>query len=214
MKSLVNFQFIKYIENITFIFASFFIDVNKLQGPFTPSESKHFNWWLSFFLLFFSISPLWIHGGRSTFASNNTWAQQGGLQQSVYLFTARKQSLRRLCFHRCLSVHGGGVSAPLHAGYTNPWQTPGQTPLRQTGWDTVNKRAVRIPLECILVVIWTFAALLFCYVSIGFWNQGGSFVIYTYLIAFELSISLGILIHPPAAHCLKPNLSFTDYAFY
>ena len=31
------------------------------------------------------------------------------------IFTARKRSLRRLCFHRCLSVHGG-VSAPLHAG--------------------------------------------------------------------------------------------------
>ena len=24
------------------------------------------------------------------------------------IFTARKQSLRRLCFHRCLSVHRGG----------------------------------------------------------------------------------------------------------
>ena len=24
--------------------------------------------------------------------------------------TARKRSLRRLCFHRCLSVHGGGVA--------------------------------------------------------------------------------------------------------
>ena len=25
------------------------------------------------------------------------------------IFTARKQSLRRLCFHRCVSVHKGGV---------------------------------------------------------------------------------------------------------
>ena len=50
------------------------------------------------------------------------------------VITARKRSLRRLCFHRCLSVHRG-VSAPLHAGYTwdqrqtPPVQTPpGQTP--------------------------------------------------------------------------------------
>ena len=28
----------------------------------------------------------------------------------VILVTARKQSLRRLCFHRCLSVHGVGGS--------------------------------------------------------------------------------------------------------
>ena len=50
------------------------------------------------------------------------------------VFTARKQSLRRLCFHRCLSVHRG-VSSPLHAGiHTHtPGQTPpGQTPLGQT----------------------------------------------------------------------------------
>ena len=28
--------------------------------------------------------------------------------RSILIFTARKRSLRRLCFHRCLSVHGGG----------------------------------------------------------------------------------------------------------
>ena len=43
------------------------------------------------------------------------------------IVTARKQSLGRLCFHRCLSVHAGGG-------------------------ETVNKRAVRIPLDCILVL--------------------------------------------------------------
>ena len=52
--------------------------------------------------------------------------------QLYVIVTARKRSLRRLCFHRCLSVHGGCVSAPLHAGI-NPQdqrQTPppGQTP--------------------------------------------------------------------------------------
>ena len=36
------------------------------------------------------------------------------------IITAHKWSLRRLCFHRCLSVHEG-VSAPLHAGIHSPW---------------------------------------------------------------------------------------------
>ena len=53
------------------------------------------------------------------------------------IFTARKRSLQRLCFHRCLSVHGGGVSASglgecgRHPppGRHPPWlDTPGQTP--------------------------------------------------------------------------------------
>ena len=83
--------------------------------------------------------------------------------------------LRRLCFHRCLSVHRG-VSATPRPGQTPPGQTPpgrhppgqcmlGYIPPAQCmlGWDThtpslpsacsdtVNKRAVRIPLQCILV---------------------------------------------------------------
>ena len=29
------------------------------------------------------------------------------------IFTTRKRSLRRLCFHRCLSVHGGGSSVQV-----------------------------------------------------------------------------------------------------
>ena len=124
--------------------------------------------------------------------------------KKVYIITARKRSLRRLCFHTGLSVilftRGRVVpgQVPLRAGTpqqvnTCPWQVPpgrhtplagtppGQvppwagTPL-QAGtppgsytpwqvqppwqvhplghsayWDTVNKRAVCIPLECILV---------------------------------------------------------------
>ena len=76
------------------------------------------------------------------------------------IVTALKRSLRRLCFHRCLSVHRGrGMSAPLHAGIHPPGQIPPQAdtprhrpPLRSACWDMVNKRSVRIPLECILVV--------------------------------------------------------------
>ena len=91
------------------------------------------------------------------------------------LITSRKRSLQRLCFHRCLSVHGGCLPHCMlgctTSGQTPPWadapppqvDPPGQTPplaqcmlgythtLPSACWDTVNKRAVRIPLECILV---------------------------------------------------------------
>ena len=59
----------------------------------------------------------------------------------------------------CLST-GGGVSASLHAGIHPPLgrhppgrhpPTRGRHPLCSACWDTVNKRAARIPLECILV---------------------------------------------------------------
>ena len=44
------------------------------------------------------------------------------------IFTTRKQSLRRLCFHRCLSVHRG-VSASVHAGiHTSPGPEEDTTP--------------------------------------------------------------------------------------
>ena len=76
------------------------------------------------------------------------------------IFTARKRSLRRLCFHRCLSVHGG-VSASLYAGIHPPRQTPpwadtptcqtpptqcmlGYTPLPIACWNT------HTPAQCIL----------------------------------------------------------------
>ena len=56
---------------------------------------------------------------------------------------------------------GGGVSAPLHTGVHPLGRHPqadtpsswADTPLCSACWDTVNKRAVRIPLECILVLI-------------------------------------------------------------
>ena len=49
---------------------------------------------------------------------------------------------------------GGGVFAPLHAGTPPSGQTPPgrHPPLCSACWNTVNKRPVRIPLECILVV--------------------------------------------------------------
>ena len=105
----------------------------------------------------------------------NTFEKQL-LKYENAIFTTRRRSLRRLCFHRCLSVHGG-VSAPLHAGIHTPWaDTPWDrhppcpvhagihtspcpvhagiyTPLCRACWDTVNKRPVHIPLECILVFI-------------------------------------------------------------
>ena len=57
-------------------------------------------------------------------------AQTSGHESSVgvnsIIINARKRSLRRLCFHRCLSVHGEGGVCPI--AY---WDT-GQTPLGQT----------------------------------------------------------------------------------
>ena len=57
-------------------------------------------------------------------------------------------------------VHPPAQVHPL-GRYTPPWQVcplagtpPGQVhPIPQCIWDTVNNRAVRIPLECILVLI-------------------------------------------------------------
>ena len=47
------------------------------------------------------------------------------------------------------------MSAPLHAGIHPPGRHPPPDrhplPLRSVCWDTVNKRVLRIPLECILV---------------------------------------------------------------
>ena len=114
-----------------------------------------------------------------------TFVQRG---KSWRFITARKRSLRRLCFYRCLSVHRGGVRgcsrgvcivAPgggMHGCSRRACMVaPGGRALLLRGglhgspggacvvarggrawffrWDTVNERAVRILLECILVYI-------------------------------------------------------------
>ena len=68
-----------------------------------------------------------------------------------HIFTTRKRSLRRLCFHRCLSVYGGGCLPHCMLGCTHPQDqsqtTPpgrhppaqcmlGYTPLCSACWDT------------------------------------------------------------------------------
>ena len=42
------------------------------------------------------------------------------ISNSYVIVTARKRSFRRLCFHRCLSVHGGGCLPHYMLGYTHP----------------------------------------------------------------------------------------------
>ena len=97
------------------------------------------------------------------------------------IFTARKRSLRRLCFYTCLSVilftggvwsiacwdthpHLPGPEAPpwiRHTPTPGTWHSPGSdtppgpgTPCTQCMLaDTGNKRAVYILLECNLLVI-------------------------------------------------------------
>ena len=45
--------------------------------------------------------------------------------KSSAIITARKRSLRRLCFHRCLSVHRGVCLSAC-------WETPSSLPSRET----------------------------------------------------------------------------------
>ena len=85
-------------------------------------------------------------------------------QNQIIHFTARKRSLRRLCFHKrllfcpqweCLhlgGLHPGGICIQRGSASRVCIRGVGQTPpspriLR----DTVNERAVRILMECILV---------------------------------------------------------------
>ena len=74
-------------------------------------------------------------------------------------FHCLKRSLRRLCFHRCLSVNRTGWCLPLI-----PWGVchppPPADPTwanipssSSTCWDTVNKRAVRTPWNAFLFVL-------------------------------------------------------------
>ena len=95
-----------------------------------------------------------------------------------HLFTARKRNLRRLCFYRCLSVHGGGHvwqracmagggwgcarQGGMHGGGC-VWQGACMVggmrgrghacaPANTTRYgDAVNEQVVRNLLECILV---------------------------------------------------------------
>ena len=88
------------------------------------------------------------------------------------VITAHKRSLRRLCFYRCLSVHRGGMrgcsggacvvarGACMVALGGHAWLLWGGMcgcsrggPAWFFRWDTVNERAVRILLECILVLL-------------------------------------------------------------
>ena len=99
------------------------------------------------------------------------------------IFTDRKRSLQRLCFHRCPSVHGGGDVCPIACWDTHtplgghPWgrlplaDTPRKTPpMPSACWDTVNKRAVRILLECSLLVNWYwFHVAWICYIILSNW---------------------------------------------
>ena len=89
---------------------------------------------------------------------------------NLSIFTARKRSLRRLCFYRCLSVHTGGGHAWLlwgGGGMVAPGGEGGVVALGGHAWllwggeghvwdttrygDMINERVLRILLQCILV---------------------------------------------------------------
>ena len=92
-----------------------------------------------------------------------------------YFVTARKRSLRRLCFHRCLSVHSGGVLGFCPGGLSLGGSLSGGVSVRGvsaqgalSGGGSLsmgglcqgeppapmygNEWAVRVLLECILVL--------------------------------------------------------------
>ena len=99
---------------------------------------------------------------------------------TLRFITARKRSLRRLCFYTCLSVshsvegclHPGGgrgvcIQGGLHPGGSASigrggihlgGSTSRSRPTHRILRDTVNERAVRILLECILVTEFNFVS--------------------------------------------------------
>ena len=83
------------------------------------------------------LTLLLISCGLNLVCERWDWATKGILHSYIfYIFTARKRSLRRLCFHRCLSVHGEGCLPHCMLGYTPPDQRQkppqDQTPPEQT----------------------------------------------------------------------------------
>ena len=68
------------------------------------------------------------------------------------IFTARKRSLWRLCFHRCLSVHRGGGVYPIAC-----WDTPPQVhpPSRYNPWEGTPPWADTLPGQVYPLVRYT-----------------------------------------------------------
>ena len=86
------------------------------------------------------------------------------IQQTI--ITAHKRSLRRLCFYMCLSVQRRRGRAWLLGGMRG-WRGACVVPrghawllggVHRIRWDTVNERAVRILLECILVSMYIYVS--------------------------------------------------------
>ena len=62
----------------------------------------------------FELVRLSVWQTRSLTVRFHSWLWYKRHQLSFFpIITARKRSLRRLCFHRCLSVHGGGISVSV-----------------------------------------------------------------------------------------------------
>ena len=96
-----------------------------------------------------------LHFTSSCLLQTNTSTENSSLQ--VALVTARKRSLRRLCFYTCLSFCPQGGLPQCMLGYPPPprAEPPGpgtNLPSQCMLGDMVNKRAVCILLECNLVV--------------------------------------------------------------
>ena len=84
-----------------------------------------------------------------------SWAERLLITLSVCLLPPANEVCKGYIFTGvCLSI--GETPPPPHPGKTphplgRPPRVDTPSPLRSACWDTVNKQAVRIPLECILV---------------------------------------------------------------
>ena len=79
-----------------------------------PVLGSLFKWVFSFFKTTYGLNHCTINYDCNMFLC--VWSL-------ATVVTARKRSLRRLCFHRCLSVHEGGV-CPIACWDTHPQQVP------------------------------------------------------------------------------------------
>ena len=89
------------------------------------------SWWSRSvdYLCLMKIKTFLFHRQLNRLSQNHEDTTEYEKWYGFLLFTARKRSLRRLCLHRCLSIHkGGGESAPLHAGIHKTPLGPGRHP--------------------------------------------------------------------------------------
>ena len=116
------------------------------DSPWRRKRSSHFQWW----------AQAWTHWSTSTNLPVRNHLFH--ILSRFELFYRPQTKFEKVMFSQVsVCPQGGCLPHPLWAD--TPWaDTPSGrhpravTPLPSACWNTINKRAVRIPLECILVV--------------------------------------------------------------